>query len=79
MQTNTQTTQKKLLTSIYANRMDNGDTVPGDGWRFRGGGISAPGRYNYTEFGKAVEMSEEAVDYVRTQKGALDSMLVLGH
>ena len=70
MQTNTQTTQKKLLTSIYANRMDNGDTVLGDGWRFRGGGIlQLTGRYNYTEFGKAVEMSpEEAVDYVRTKK-----------
>ena len=60
---------------IYASRMDNGDTNSGDGWRFRGGGIlQLTGRYNYTEFGKAVEMSpEEAVDYVRTKKGALDS------
>jgi len=60
---------------IYASRMDNGDTASGDGWRFRGGGIlQLTGRYNYTEFGKAVEMSpEEAVDYVRTKKGALDS------
>ena len=60
---------------IYANRMDNGDTDSGDGWRFRGGGIlQLTGRYNYTQFGKAVEMSpEEAVDYVRTKKGALDS------
>tara|TARA_B100000683_G_scaffold250340_1_gene265363 strand:- start:73 stop:921 length:849 start_codon:yes stop_codon:yes gene_type:complete len=60
---------------IYANRMDNGDTESGDGWRFRGGGIlQLTGRYNYTQFGKAVEMSpEEAVDYVRTKKGALDS------
>ena len=60
---------------IYANRMDNGDTDSGDGWRFRGGGIlQLTGRYNYTEFGEDVEMSaEEAVDYVRTKKGALDS------
>ena len=34
MLTNTQTTQKKLLMSIYANPMDNGDNPhSGDGWR----------------------------------------------
>ena len=38
MQTNTQTTQKNSM-AIYANRMDNGDTNSGDGWRSRGGGI----------------------------------------
>ena len=66
---------EKIANVIYANRMDNGDSDSGDGWRFRGGGIlQLTGRYNYTEFGKAVEMSpEEAVDYVRTKKGALDS------
>ena len=66
---------EKIANVIYANRMDNGDTDSGDGWRFRGGGIlQLTGRYNYTQFGKAMEMSpEEAVDYVRTKKGALDS------
>ena len=66
---------RKIANVIYANRMDNGDTDSGDGWRFRGGGIlQLTGRYNYTEFGEDVEMSaEEAVDYVRTKKGALDS------
>ena len=66
---------EKIANVIYANRMDNGDSNSGDGWRFRGGGIlQLTGRYNYTQFGKAVEMSpEEAVDYVRTKKGALDS------
>src|SRR6056300_2114304 len=66
---------EKIANVIYANRMDNGDADSGDGWRFRGGGIlQLTGRYNYTEFGKAVDMSpEEAVDYVRTKKGALDS------
>ena len=66
---------EKIANVIYANRMDNGDSASGDGWRFRGGGIlQLTGRYNYTEFGEAVEMSpEEAVDYVRTKKGALDS------
>ena len=66
---------RKIANVIYANRMDNGDTDSGDGWRFRGGGIlQLTGRYNYTKFGEEVEMSpEEAVDYVRTKKGALDS------
>ena len=66
---------EKIANVIYANRMDNGNADSGDGWRFRGGGIlQLTGRYNYTEFGEDVEMSaEEAVDYVRTKKGALDS------
>lgn len=60
---------------IYANRMKNGNTASGDGWKFRGGGIlQLTGRYNYTKFGEAVDMSaEDATDYVRTKKGALDS------
>tara|TARA_R110000851_G_scaffold198669_2_gene349751 strand:+ start:7751 stop:8596 length:846 start_codon:yes stop_codon:yes gene_type:complete len=66
---------EKIANIIYASRMDNGNTASGDGWKFRGGGIlQLTGRYNYTEFGKAVEMSpESATDYVRTKKGALDS------
>ena len=66
---------EKIANVIYANRMDNGDTSSGDGWTFRGGGIlQLTGRYNYTEFGKAVEKTpEEAVEYVRTKAGALDS------
>ena len=66
---------EKIANRIYAGRMDNGDTASGDGWRFRGGGIlQLTGRYNYTEFGKSVGMSaEEATDYVRTPKGAIES------
>ncbi len=66
---------EKIANVIYANRMDNGDASSGDGWTFRGGGIlQLTGRYNYTQFGKAVEKTaEEAVEYVRTKKGALDS------
>ena len=66
---------RKIANVIYANRMDNGDTDSGDGWTFRGGGIlQLTGRYNYTQFGEEMEMSpEEAVEYVRTKKGALDS------
>lgn len=66
---------EKIANVIYASRMDNGNTDSGDGWRFRGGGIlQLTGRYNYTQFAKAVDMApERAVDYVRTKKGALDS------
>lgn len=66
---------EKIANVIYASRMDNGDANSGDGWRFRGGGIlQLTGRYNYTQFGRAVDMSpEKAVEYVRTKKGALDS------
>lgn len=66
---------EKIANVIYAGRMANSDSASGDGWRFRGGGIlQLTGRYNYTEFAEDVDMSpEEAVDYVRTKKGALDS------
>jgi putative chitinase len=66
---------EKIANVIYANRMENGDTDSGDGWRFRGGGfIQLTGRYNYTKFGESVGMSaEEAVDYVRTDAGAIES------
>jgi len=66
---------EKIANVIYASRMDNGDTDSGDGWRFRGGGIlQLTGRYNYTKFSEVVEMSaDDATDYVRTKKGALDS------
>jgi len=66
---------EKIANVIYANRMDNGNENSGDGWRFRGGGIlQLTGRYNYTEFGKAEDMSaEEATEFVRSPIGALAS------
>jgi putative chitinase len=66
---------RKIANVIYAGRMDNGDTASDDGWKFRGGGIlQLTGRYNYTQFGKEVDKTpDEAVEYVRTKKGALDS------
>lgn len=52
-----------------------GNTQPGDGWRFRGGGIKQlTGRNNYEAFGKSIGTSpEKAADYVRTKRGALES------
>ena len=67
---------EKIANVIYASRMDNGDTdSPVTGGQFRGGGIL---QLNWSiqlyRICKEMEMSpEEATDYVRTKKGALDS------
>jgi putative chitinase len=52
-----------------------GNTQPGDGWKFRGGGIKQlTGRSNFARFGASIDMSaDEAADYVRTKKGAFES------
>lgn len=54
-----------------------GNVQPGDGWRFRGGGLKQlTGRNNYSNFAKDYGMSpEEAADWVRTKEGALASAL----
>ena len=66
---------EKIANVIYANRMANGDTASGDGFKFRGRGVvQLTGRENYTNFGKSVGMSpEQVIDYVQTKKGALES------
>lgn len=52
-----------------------GNVNPGDGWLFRGRGLKQlTGRNNYAAFGKTVDMTaEEAVEYVETEKGAVES------
>ena len=71
---------EKLANLVYmdVNRSKSGalgNTQPGDGWRFRGGGIKQlTGRNNFTRFGQSIGMdAEEAADYVRTKKGAFES------
>jgi len=66
---------EKIANVIYANRLGNGDTASGDGFKFRGRGIvQLTGRDNTTAFGKSVGMTpEQAIDYVQTKKGALES------
>lgn len=71
---------EKLANYVYmdANRSKSGalgNTQPGDGWKFRGGGIKQlTGRNNYATFGKDLGMTaDEAAAYVRTKKGALES------
>lgn len=66
---------EKIANIVYANRMDNGPTSSGDGWKYRGRGIiQLTGKYNYSKFAQAMNISlAEAVKYVETKKGALDS------
>ena len=66
---------EKIANIVYANRMENGDTASGDGWRFRGRGIiQLTGRYNYTQFGKTLGYTaEQAIKYIKTKPGALES------
>lgn len=60
---------------VYANRMGNGNTASGDGWRYRGRGlIQLTGKNNYVMFAKAIGKTlAETVEYVQTKEGALES------
>ena len=52
---------EKIANVVYANRMDNGDTDSGDGWRYRGRGpIQLTGKANYSAF--SADMDVDAVD-----------------
>ena len=52
---------EKIANVVYANRMDNGDTDSGDGWRYRGRGpIQLTGRANYSAFSN--DMGVDAVE-----------------
>jgi len=71
---------EKLANYVYMDEFRSsrgalGNTQPGDGWRFRGGGIKQlTGRNNYATFGKAIgKTPEQTADYVRTKRGALES------
>lgn len=66
---------EKIANIVYANRMGNGDTDSGDGWKFRGrGAIQITGRDNYTRLAKYIGMSlDETVVYIETLRGAIES------
>lgn len=68
---------EKLADYIYANRLGNGDVASGDGWRYRGRGLfQLTGRYNYSHFGKIIDMNlsenpDQAADPVTALKIAV--------
>jgi putative chitinase len=68
---------EKIANVIYADRMGNGDTESGEGYKFRGRGvIQLTGKENYSKFADSVDMSlEEVIEYLETKRGALHSAL----
>lgn len=63
---------EKIANVVYANRMGNGDTSSGDGYRYRGRGlIQLTGKSNYEAFASDMEMGlDEAVIWLDTPEGA---------
>ena len=52
---------EKIANVVYADRMDNGATASGDGWRYRGRGpIQLTGKANYSKF--AADMDVDVVN-----------------
>jgi putative chitinase len=66
---------ERLANTVYANRLGNGDSASGDGWRFRGRGlIQMTGRDTYQQFAQAMGMTlDGAADHAGTPQGAADS------
>ena len=63
---------EKIANVVYASRMGNGDSLSGDGWRFRGRGlIQLTGRTNYITCGSWMAKHLQAnPDYLLSPEGA---------
>jgi len=66
---------EKIANVIYANRMGNGDTESGEGYKFRGrGAIQLTGKDNYSKFASSIGMDiDDAIEYIETLQGAIES------
>ena len=57
---------EKIANIVYANRMGNGDTCSGEGWKYRGrGALQLTGKNNYQSFADYVN-DQTIVDYPET-------------
>jgi putative chitinase len=72
---------EKIANLVYANRMGNGDTGTGDGYRFRGRGlIQLTGKDNYSAFASNSGITlDEAVAYMSTPPGEVESAAWFWH
>lgn len=53
---------EEIANIVYANRMGNGNTASGDGWKFRGRGfIQLTGKNNYQAFANSLEGKPEYI------------------
>jgi putative chitinase len=69
---------EKIANVIYANRMGNGDTASGEGWKYRGRGfIQLTGKSNYEKLAKHLNnpLILENPDLLLTEVNALVSAL----
>ena len=66
---------EKIANIVYADRMGNGNTSSGEGYKFRGRGvIQLTGKDNYSRFAKHVGKSlDETIEYLKSKQGALES------
>lgn len=66
---------ERIANVVYADRMGNGDTNSGDGWRHRGFGvIQLTGKNNQSSFASSIGKTlEETLEYLQTKTGALES------
>lgn len=62
---------------VYANRMGNGDTASGDGWKFRGRGvIQLTGKNNHSAFAKTRgTTASKNLEYLGTVAGSIESAM----